>query len=58
MFVQDKRGTGENWMRGIFRSSEPATVDRVLRENGEFFRRLNAERFLRLGIIWNEIRFD
>ncbi len=33
-------------------------MDRLLRENEEFFRRLNAERFLRLGIIWNEIRFD
>ena len=57
-YLRSKEGCTDNWLRGILRASEPATVDRVLKKQSAEFQRLNAERLLRLGILWNEVRFD
>jgi len=57
-YVRSKDGCTDNWLRGILRASEPATVDRVLKKQSGEFQQLNPERFLRLGVLWNEVRFD
>ena len=57
-YVRGEDGCTDNWLRGVLRASEPATVDRVLKKQSEEFQRLNAERYLRLGILWNEVLFD
>ena len=55
-YMRGKQGCSENWVRGIMRSSEPQTVDLVLREHGKEFQGLNGERYLRMAVIWNKVR--
>ena len=55
-YMRRKRGCTENWVRGIMRSSEPQTVDLVLRELGREFQSLNGGRYLQLAVQWNKVR--
>lgn len=55
-YMRAKRSCTENWVRGIFRSSEPQTVDLVFREHGQEFQSPNPERYLRMAVIWNKVR--
>jgi len=55
-YIREKKGCTEDWARGIMGASEPQTVDLVLRECGQEFQVLNAERYLRLAITWNKMR--
>src|SRR2546425_13190658 len=57
-YMRRKRGCTENWVEGIMRSSEPQTVDVVLRELGREFQSLNGGRHLQLAVPWSKVRRD